>query len=111
MSTAPNASRGRLWVRLTRGHRTLRDLTVPCAPDAPQEALREALHTLDISMPVWLPRHQADWEAFRLARFTPEHFVDSVTFDRMDISYIPPETEQRAPRTEWDDLPPARRRS
>ena len=36
-------------------------------------ALREAMHTLDLSMPVWLPQHQADWDAFGLTRFLPDH--------------------------------------
>ncbi|MCE5342164.1 MAG: hypothetical protein LLF96_01060 [Eubacteriales bacterium] len=89
---------GRLWVRLIRGHRAARDLIVPCSADNPLPALREAMHELDLSMPVWLPRHQADWEAFRLTRFTQEHFLDSVNFDRMEISYIAPEEERKPPR-------------
>jgi hypothetical protein len=88
---------GRLWLRAIRGHRATRDLTVPCQRGEPQAALREAMRTLDLSMPLWLPRHQADWDAFSLTRFLPEHFMESVDFDRLEASYIAPD-EQRKPQ-------------
>ncbi|MDD3212929.1 MAG: hypothetical protein PHY64_04620 [Eubacteriales bacterium] len=89
---------GRLWVRLIRGHKAARDLTVPCSAADPLPALREAMHELDLGMPVWLPRHQADWKAFRLTHFSQEHFLEPVDFDRMEISYIAPESERKKPR-------------
>ena len=89
---------GRLWVRLIRGHRAVKDITVPCRIGEPQAALRDALHTLDLEVPVWLPRHEADWASFRLTRFTQEHFIEQVAFDRMEISYIAPEDERKKPR-------------
>ena len=95
MSVKAPAQAGRLWVRLVHGQRTLRDITVPCVPDAPLPALREAMHTLDLETPVWLPSHQTDWAEFRLARFTQVHFLETIPFDRMDISYIAPETETK----------------
>ena len=96
--SAAEKGRGRLWVRLIRGHRTAREIIVPCAVDDPQPALREAMHALDLETPVWLARHQKDWAAFRLTRFTQEHFIQPVDFDRMEISYIAPEEERKKPR-------------
>ena len=92
------AGGGRLWIRLVKGHRTLRDVTVPCTRDDPREALRLGLKQLDLSQPVWLRRHQADWEQYALTRFTPEHFVEPVAFERMEISYIYAEGEKKARR-------------
>ena len=80
-----------MWLRLIKGSRAKGDLTVPCDFDNPQLALREAMHELDLSVPVWLPRHEKDWQTFSLTRFTPEHFLDAVTFDRLEISFIAPE--------------------
>ncbi|NLI21251.1 MAG: hypothetical protein GX418_06880 [Clostridiales bacterium] len=98
MSDNARPGPGRMWIRLMRGHRALRDLLVPCRADEPLEALREAMHTLDLSMPVWLPRHQADWGSFALTRFLPEHFMDSVDFERMEVSYIAPDEERNPHR-------------
>ena len=94
--------KGRLWIRLMKGHRAIGDLVLPCERDEVHTALREAMHTLDLSMPVWLPQHQADWEAFGLTRFLPDHFVEPVTFERMEISYIAPEAEKK--QKKHDDL-------
>ncbi len=102
MNGSDSASTGRMWVRIIKGHRTTRDLTIPCQRTAPLVALQNAMHTLDLSMPVWLLRHQQDWDRFALTRLLPEHFVDSVDFDRMDISYIAPE-ETRKPNTTRGD--------
>ena len=98
MSTAAKKQQGRLWVRLIRGHRAVRDLTLPCLANDPLSALREATHELDLSMPVWLPRHQTDWNEFRLTRFTQDHFIDPIDFDRMEITYIAPDEERKPPR-------------
>lgn len=57
-----HAAPGRLWVRLMKRHRVERDATVPCTRDDPEAALRELLPKLDLSQPVWLPRHRADWD-------------------------------------------------
>ena len=96
---------GRLWVRLMKRHRVERDATVPCTRDDPEAALRELLPQLDLSQPMWLARHRADWNAYALARFMPEHFVESVPFDYMEISYIFPEDEKKPARPRnpsWD---------
>ena len=89
---------GRLWIRLMKGHKCLRDFVLPCLREDPGDALRQALPQMDISQPLWLPRHQADWEDYALTRFLPEHFLDSVSFDRMEISYIFPEEEAKPAR-------------
>lgn len=89
---------GRLWVRLMKKNRCLEDVTVHCLRTDPQEGLREALSGLDIGQPMWLSRHQADWEEYALTRFLPEHFVERVPFDRMEISFIFPEDAERPAR-------------
>ena len=89
---------GRLWIRLMKANKSQRDVTVPALRDEPEAALREALPPLDISQPMWLPRHRVDWEEYAFTRFLPEHFVDSVSFDRMEVSYLFPEGEDKPVR-------------
>lgn len=89
---------GRLWVRLMKRHRVEHDAMIPCQHDDVEEALRELLPKLDLSQPMWLPRHRQDWEEYSLTRFRPEHFVESVNFDYMEISYIFPEDEKKSAR-------------
>ena len=95
---AANEPQGKLWIRLIRKHKVITSLMVPCTREDPQEALRQALPTLDLSQPMWLSRHQADWDEYALTRFKPEHFVDSVPFDSMEISYVYAEDEGKTQR-------------
>lgn len=88
--------KGRLWVRLMKHHRVERDALMECEHDEAENALRELLPKLDLSQPMWLPRHRQDWEQYSLTRFLPEHFVEPVSFDYMEVSYIFPEKEKKA---------------
>ena len=90
---------GRLWVRLMKKHKIVKSAMVPCTRDDPQDALRRALPTMDLSQPLWLDRHQADWTEYALTRFMPDHFVEPFSFDSMEISYIFPENEHKPPRS------------
>lgn len=94
MSTLDD-QQGRMWLRLMKANRAKGDLTVPCDFNQPELALREAMHLLDLSMPVWLPRHQKDWQEFSLTRFTADHFMDAISFDRLEISFIAPENQKK----------------
>jgi len=89
---------GRIWVRLVKRHRVERDAVHPCEKDQVEEGLRELLPKLDLSQPMWMPRHRADWEEYSLTRFKPEHFVETVDFDYMELSYIFPEDEKKPAR-------------
>ncbi len=80
-----------IWVRLIKRGRTERDTTVPCPRDAWEDALTEACRALDLQRPCILPRHERDFEQFGLARFLPEHFLEPVRFDRMELEYIDPD--------------------
>lgn len=103
MNTRKKASTGRLWIRLIKDHRALRDITVPCRKEDPLTALREAMHELDLGMPIWLPRHQMDWKSFALTKFTQDHFMEAINFDRMEMSYIAPDEERKPPKFTEDN--------
>lgn len=86
---------GRLWVKQVKGHRVEKDLVLPCERGEVRTVLREAMHEMDLSEPMWLKRHQSDWAQYGLTRFLPEHFMESVPFDRLEISYIAPDDEKK----------------
>ena len=94
-------AQGKIWIRLMKANESMRDISVNAWRENPETALREALPQLDVSQPMWMPRHKADWEEYSFTHFLPEHFVDSVSFDRMEIRYIFAENQPK----------PARRRS
>ena len=83
-----------IWVKLVKHGRTVRDVTVPCVRREWEEALTEACRQLDLQRPCVLPRHEKDFEEYGLTRFLPEHFLESVSFDRMEIEYIEPDSKK-----------------
>jgi len=83
-----------IWVRLVKSGKVLDSRTVECEHADWESALTEACHALDLQKPVVLPRHERDFSQFNQARFLPEHFVESVSFDRMEVEYIDPEAKK-----------------
>ena len=84
-----------LWVKEIRHHRIDRQATAPCTRDDPQEALAEACRQLDIPKPLWLDKHQREWDEFGMTRFLPDAFFESVSFERREIEYIDPDAKKR----------------
>ena len=84
-----------LWVKEIRHHRIDRQATAPCTRDDPQDALAEACRELDILKPLWLDKHQREWDEFGMTRFLPDAFFESVPFDRLEIEYIDPDAKKR----------------
>lgn len=91
-----------MWARVIKQHRIIRQETEPCAHDGGQEALEAMCYRMDLPKPIWLPKHQREWDEFNQTRFTQEHFVEAVPFDRLEIEYINPRApKRRDPRNEF----------
>lgn len=84
-----------LWVKEIRGHRIDRQATAPCTRDDPQDALAECCRELDIPKPLWLDKHQREWDEFGQTRFLADAFFESVSFQRLEIEYIDPDARKR----------------
>ena len=78
----------RLWVRILKHHKIAQQETVPCVWGGQMEALQQALKELDVPMPIWLGKHEREFESFRRTSFLPDHFVEAVPFDRLEIEYL-----------------------
>ena len=79
---------GKIWVREIRRNKILRDVVVPCAAGGWEDALSLALRELDVMMPLVVARHRRDLEEFGQTRFLPEHFLESVNFDRLEVEFF-----------------------
>ncbi len=88
----------RLWVKSIKRHRIVKNSDAPCEWGEEQEILREILHEMDYPCPMWLDKHLKEFEAFRRTVFKPEHFVEDVPFDELEVVYLDDNTEKRYPR-------------
>lgn len=85
----------RLWIKLIKHHRIIRHESVPCAPGEEQQALIEQCREFDVPAPMWLGKHEREFEEFRHTAFTRDHFVEEISFDRMEIEFLADDGKKR----------------
>ena len=87
--------KNRLWGRLIRHHRMVRQETVTIEDDAIEEAFLEICRRFDVQRPLQLPKHNREFEKFGRTSYTKEHFTESVDFERLEIELIMPDGEKK----------------
>ena len=85
----------RLWARIIVKNRIQRQATAPCAFSEAQEALTELCREFDIPRPLWLNKHEREFEDFRRTQFLPEHFMEDVPFQRLEIEFLEDDAKSR----------------
>lgn len=95
----------RLWARIIRKQRIEKQATVECAWEEIQDALTGLCHEFDIPRPLWLNKHEREFGEFRRTQFLPEHFMEDVPFQRLEIEYLEDGDRSRRssdPRNQFD---------
>lgn len=95
----------RLWARIVKGHRIVNQGTWDCRYEDVEDALTELCREFDIPRPIWLDKHRREYEEFRRTRFLPEHFMEEIPFQRLEIEYLDDDDRSRKsrdPRNQFD---------
>ena len=95
----------RLWARIINRHRIERQATYDCRFEDVEEALTALCHEFDIPRPICLDKHEREYGEFRRTRFLPEHFMEEVPFQRLEIEYLDDDDRSRRsrdPRNQFD---------
>lgn len=95
----------RLWARIIKRHRIDQQATRDCRFEDVEDALTEMCREFDIPRPIWLEKHYREYESFRRTRFLPEHFMEDVPFQRLEIEYLDDDDRSRRssdPRNQFD---------
>ena len=86
----------RLWGRMMKRQRILRQETVEIEDDDIEQAFLEICRRFDVQRPLQLPKHNREFENFGRTFYAAEHFTESVDFDRLEIELIMPDGEKRS---------------
>lgn len=78
----------RLWIKAIKNHRIDQQAEAACAWGEEKEVLVELCKQTDIPCPLWLNKQEKEFSRFRRTSFLPEHFIESVDFDKLDVEYI-----------------------
>ena len=95
----------RLWARIIKKHRIEQQGTYDCRYEDVEEALTELCCKFDIPRPIWLNKHYREYEEFRRTQFLPEHFMEEVPFQRLEIEFLDDDgrtRKSRDPRNQFD---------
>lgn len=89
----------RLWARMMKKHRIVMNETVELS-DLPN-ALQAICQKMDIPRPIFMSKHQREWDQFQQTSFSKEHFVEAIAFDKLEIERIDedmPKKKSKDPR-------------
>lgn len=64
--------------------------------------LNDLCQKLDIPRPMVLHKHENEWEQFGRTYFLPEHFIESVPFDRLEMEIMKERSRSRDPRNDFN---------
>ena len=95
----------RLWAKIIIKHRISKQDTMPCVWGGAEEALTELCREFDIPCPIWLGKHEREFDEFRRTVFLPEHFMETVPFDKLEIEFLDDTDRKRRssdPRNQFD---------
>ena len=95
----------RLWAKIIQKNRIERQNTAECTFDGATDALVEICHGFDIPAPLWLNKHYHEFDEFRRTQFLPEHFMEDVPFQRLEIEFLEDGDKERKsndPRNQFD---------
>ena len=86
----------RLWGRMMKQQRIIRQETIEIKNDDVEEAFLEICRRFDVQRPIQLPKHNREFEKFGRTFFAKEHFTESIDFDKLEIELIMPDGEKRS---------------
>jgi len=86
----------RLWGRMMKQQRIIRQETIEIEGDDIEEAFLEICRRFDVQRPLQLPKHNREFEKFGRTFFAKEHFTESIDFDRLELELIMPDGEKRS---------------
>ena len=86
----------RLWGRMMKRQRILRQETVEIESDDVEQAFLEICRRFDVQRPLQLPKHNREFERFGRTSFSKEHFTESVDFQKLEIELLMPDGEKRS---------------
>ena len=85
----------RLWGRIINRHRIEKSETVDIVDGDIETAFLEICRRFDVQRPLQLPKHTREFEQFGRTFYAPEHFTETVPFQKLEIELLLPEGEKK----------------
>ena len=86
----------RLWGRMMKQQRIIRQETIEIENDDIEDAFLEICRRFDVQRPIQLPKHNREFEKFGRTYFSKEHFTESVDFQKLELELLMPDGEKKS---------------
>lgn len=88
----------KLWARKIRKNHLIESIVVENAEDIStlekrDQCLKEICRKFDISVPVWIKKHDLEFSKFKYVTFYPQDFIDEVDFDKLEVELMDDENK------------------
>jgi len=78
-----------IWLKTIKNDKTTAQKTLkmnePYSKELLEYMIRSILEQMDIPAPVFISSHFTNFEEFKIIRFLPRDFVESVSFDKIEV--------------------------
>lgn len=83
----------KLWARKIKKNKIIAQLTIKSKADLPPKenrdmCIKELCKKLDLSVPLWMDKHELEFEKFKYVTFEADDFMDEIDFDKLIIELI-----------------------
>lgn len=83
----------KLWARKIKNNRIINSIVVKnkdniSLDEKRKKCMDEICKKLDLSIPVWLKKHDIEFSQFKYVVLYPEDFIDEIDFDKLEIELI-----------------------
>ncbi|MDW5299984.1 MAG: hypothetical protein SA378_07595 [Sedimentibacter sp.] len=83
----------KLWAKKIKYNKIISSIVVKNKENISLEqkrdkCLKEICQKLDISVPIWLKKHELEFSQFKYVIFTTQDFIDEIDFDKLEIELI-----------------------
>ncbi|WP_326910781.1 hypothetical protein [Sedimentibacter sp. MB31-C6] len=83
----------KLWAKKIKNNKIISSLNIKndenLSPlEKREKCFKEICQKFDISVPLWLSKHNFEFNEFKYVTFYPNDFIDEIDFDKLEIEMI-----------------------
>lgn len=83
----------KLWARKIKSNKIINSMVVKNKEDISldekrDKCLKEICQKLDISVPIWLKKHEFEFSQFKYVIFNSQDFIDEIDFDKLEVELL-----------------------
>lgn len=90
----------KLWAKKIKDNKIIASLIIKnkeniSSSEKTEKCLKEICQKFDLSVPLWLEKHDMEFSQFKYVTFYQDDFIDDIDFDKFEIELIDDGSERK----------------